>query len=144
MINKTYTIIGANSFLARNYYKYLIEYKHIDIQNIYLYDINDEHLDNGYNYQKIDFFDKISIEYVNFNCDYLYIFSGKTGTVKGFEEYKSYIEINEILLLNILDIYCKKKSKAKIVYPSTRLVYMHNEHDSIDEGFEKNSTQFMQ
>jgi len=48
---------------------------------------------------------------------------GRTGSVNGFEEYESFIDINERALLNLLDEYRRQNSKARIIYPSTRLVY---------------------
>ena len=48
---------------------------------------------------------------------------GKTGTITGFGNYEEFIDINEKALLNILNEYRNQHSSAKIIYPSTRLVY---------------------
>lgn len=51
------------------------------------------------------------------------MFVGKTGSANGFEEYDTFIDINERSLLNILNEYRRQGSKAKIIFPSTRLIY---------------------
>ena len=51
------------------------------------------------------------------------MFVGKTGSANGFEDYDSFIDINEKTLLNLLSECKRTGSKAKIVFPSTRLVY---------------------
>ena len=55
------------------------------------------HSDKENNYKKIclDFRNELLYD-VNFDVDLLYVFSGKTGTKEGFENYKEYININEI------------------------------------------------
>lgn len=52
-----------------------------------------------------------------------YFFTGKTGTLDGFTNYDAFIDINEKSLLAFLNEYVRQESKAKIVFPSTRLVY---------------------
>lgn len=113
-------IIGANSFLARNFISQLNRNNY----DIFLYDIQEMHSDKENNYKKIclDFRNELLYD-VNFDVDLLYVFSGKTGTKEGFENYKEYININEICLLNLLWSCVKSKSRAKIIYPSSRLVY---------------------
>jgi UDP-glucose 4-epimerase len=64
------------------------------------------------------------------------MFVGKTGSMKGFEEYGDFIDINEKALLNILNEYKSQNSSAKIIFPSTRLVYK-GKKGLIDENGEK-------
>lgn len=126
------SIIGANSFLARNFIAYLKDYKH----KLFLYDINEIHYDGCENYYQVDLSNKASIRSINFDCDLMYIFTGKTGTLEGFNDYEDFIQVNEIYFLNILSVYCEKKSKAKVIYPSTRLVYQENKDKRIKENSE--------
>jgi UDP-glucose 4-epimerase len=51
------------------------------------------------------------------------MFVALTGTKDGFSDYDKYIETNQITLLNVLSAYVKQKSKARLVFPSSRLVY---------------------
>lgn len=128
------SIIGANSYIARNF---IIKCGDLGINNIKLYDIQEKHIDNYENYQKINIFSTDDLEKINYDCDLLYIFTGKTGTIQGFNEYESYIDINEKGILNILNVYVKKSSKAKIIFPSTRLVYKGQKNKKLKEDDEK-------
>jgi len=137
MKNRKVAILGANSFLARNLYKYLITSSDLMADNILLYDKDSSFIDGIAKYQEIDFFDMDSIKKIDFDVDIIYLFIGITGTVRGFAEYKKFVNINEIILLNILTMYCEEKSKSKIVYPSTRLVYKGDTGIKVDEDSEK-------
>lgn len=117
-------IIGANSYIARNMIYVLEESsKEYDIA---LYDLAEAHIDGLPNYEQVNILSRESVKKVDFTCDILFIFSGKTGTVNGFEEYDTFIDINEHGLLNILHEYVEQRSKGKIIFPSTRLVYKGN------------------
>lgn len=127
-MKKKIGIIGANSFLAMNFLKYSqseypYEYK--------LYD----YVENpcGINIEVVNYEDVEDIcKVIDFNVNYLLIFMGKTGTISGFEEYEQFIRINEIYLLNILSAYVRSKSRAYIIYPSSRLIYRES-YKLIDE-----------
>jgi len=118
------TIIGANSFIARNviYEISQREKSNLKIQ-LNLYDCQEQHLDSEEHYEKINILSVNSVDKIKFDVDVIFVFTGKTGTLQGFDDYNTFIDINERALLNILTIYCKQKSKAKVVFPSTRLVY---------------------
>lgn len=127
------TILGANSYIARN----LIHYINVQGKDeLFLYDYQEEHLDNAPNYQQLNILDAEKVQAVRLDVDIVYMFVGKTGTMQGFEDYSSYIDINEKALLNVLTAYRKSNSKAKIVFPSTRLVY-HGVEGPLKEEAEK-------
>lgn len=115
------TIIGANSYIARNLI-FEIHQRKIDAE-LKLYDYADVQSDGENNYHKINILDQISVSGIDLNCDIIYMFVGKTGTLAGFDNYNEFIDINEKALLNVLNEYRNQRSSAKIVYPSTRLVY---------------------
>lgn len=115
------SILGANSYIARNYIYYLNK-EHKDSE-IKLYGHSDKQIDAYKNYIKIDFSNINELNKIDWNTDYIYIFIGKTGTLNGFIEYENFLDINEKYLLHILNKYIEKKSKAKIIFLSTRLVY---------------------
>ena len=114
-------IIGANSYIARNLY--IVMKKRMPDCNILLYDYAQTHFDNAEAYTSIRILEKESVAKIDFDCDAVFVFVGKTGSIGGFEDSDTYIDINEKALLNILNEYKKQNSKAKLIFPSTRLVY---------------------
>lgn len=127
------TIIGANSFLARNFIHYLINVKKFNVNNIYLYDIQDNFIDNSEHYEKINLLETKSMEIINLDVTAVYFFSGITGTVKGFENYKLFIDINNTALLNFLELHKNSKYNPIIIYPSSRLIYKENKEIPVKE-----------
>lgn len=132
---KKIAIIGSNSFLAKNFLKYSIDNKlnyHFE-----LYDYVRENEWPQFEYTKIDFDDIEDIKRINMSVDIIIIFIGKTGTTNGFMEYQSFINVNETILLNILQHYVDSNSTARIIYPSTRLIFKSKEDELINESGEK-------
>lgn len=134
-------IMGSNSFLARNFIQYIF-LNNLECELV-LYDIAEKQIGLQSNftpnieYKQIDLEKKNDLEKISFNSDVFFIFTGKTGTVKGFEGYEEFIKVNEIYLLHLLTEYVKRNSKSKIIYPSTRLVYKENKQHKIKEDAEK-------
>lgn len=116
---KHFSIIGANSSIARNFVYYL---KDLDVQ-LDLYDIQEESLDNEKNYRKLDFLNENDIQQINLDCDAVYVFAGLTGAEKSFARSSAFIDANVKLLINLLEEHVRQNSNARIVYPSSRLVY---------------------
>jgi UDP-glucose 4-epimerase len=116
------TIIGANSYIARNLI-HRLRNQFSENLILKLYDIQDYHFDKEQDYQFVNVLNIESVKKIDFESDITYVFAGKTGTIQGFEEYKQFVDINEIGLLNILSVYLSNSSKSKIVFPSSRLVY---------------------
>lgn len=114
-------IIGANSYIARNV-TFVLEQRYPETK-IMLYDHADAQKDYRLNYQKINILDENSVKDMDFDCDVIFMFVGKTGSSNGFDEFNTFIDINERALLNVLNEYRRQDSKAKIIFPSTRLVY---------------------
>lgn len=114
-------IIGANSYIARNV-TLVLEQNYPEV-SIMLYDQAESQKDNRTNYQQIDILNEESIHNIDFDCDVVFMFVGKTGSANGFDEFNTFIDINEIALLNILNEYRRQNAKARIIFPSTRLVY---------------------
>ena len=118
---KRVTIIGANSYIARNLI-YVFQNTYPDYL-LNLYDGAPTHVDGAGNYKSINILSKDSVEQIDFDCDIIFMFVGKTGSINGFDDYDLFIDVNERALLNVLNEYRKQGSKAKIIFPSTRLVY---------------------
>ena len=117
---KKIAIIGANSYIARNLI-YTLK-KKPDL-SLFLYDGQAESLDKEEHYTQINILDPASLDKINLSVDLIYMFIGKTGSADGFDHPELFIEINEIALLNLLNEYRRQASKAKLIFPSTRLVY---------------------
>lgn len=114
----TVTVIGANSYIARN-----LTELYAGGNDFFLYDRDEGHRDGRARYQQVDLLGGADWDRVNFDCDLLYLFTGRTGAWAGFAEYESFIDVNEKILLGLLEAYRRKQSRAKIIFPSTRLIY---------------------
>lgn len=119
------TIIGANSYIARNLIQYIKE--NGLLIEMSLYDRLDKQIDGAEPYKSINILDEECLHIIDLSCDVIFMFVGMTGTTSGFDNYKSFVEVNELSLLNLLNEYRRQNSKARIVFPSTRLVYKGNE-----------------
>lgn len=118
---KKIIILGANSYIARNVLFYLKSTQ--EKLDISLYDYAPAHLDGEENYSQLNILSKDEVSRIDFSCDVIFMFVGKTGSANGFDDYKMFIEVNENALLNVLHACKQQASGAKIVFPSTRLVY---------------------
>jgi len=120
------SIVGANSFIARNFLVYLdrVTCGASEDVSLNLYDIHDEQIDGLSNYEKIDFLNKEDVKRINFDVDIIYVFAGKTGTKDGFTNPNLYVNVNEMVLVNLLSEYVTRENRhAKWIFPSSRLVY---------------------
>lgn len=128
-------VIGSNGYIGRNivyYLKTVVKEDHLVCA-----DIHDSSVDGGLIYHKIDITDLNDLNKLDLDVDYIYMFSGLTGTWDGFENYDKFIAINETGLLNLLTAYRKQASKARIIFPSTRLVYKGERKQPLKEEDEK-------
>jgi UDP-glucose 4-epimerase len=115
-------VIGANGYIGRNLAWHL-EKK------------GDEVL--GYGHSQLDISDQASVDELDTNVDFIYWFAGLAGTAQGFDDFNAYIDINEKGLLNLLTAMRRQRSKARLVFPSTRLVYKGQRGLALKEGDEK-------
>jgi UDP-glucose 4-epimerase len=108
-------IFGGTSYIGKHFVKFL------DLKKINYIQFNHSAIENS---NKCDIINDIDVlNTIDWNVDAIFIFSGKTGTSKSFEDAKHYIELNEIGLLNILNSIIKTEYRPKIMFPSSRLVY---------------------
>lgn len=129
-----FSIIGANSYIARNVL-YVLKQTHIDAE-IKLYDYAETQKDGAENYTQINVFDAESVKKIDMDCDVIFMFVGKTGSANGFDDFNTFIDVNERSLLTVLNEYRRQGSKAKLIFPSTRLVYK-GKHGPQKEDAEK-------
>lgn len=112
-------IFGSNGYLGRNLYHYL---NTRDVQ-LKCFDIQELSKDLNTIYEQIDITIPADFSGIDVKVDSIYFFAGLTGTSQGFESYSQYIDTNEKGLLNLLSEMVKQNSRARIIFPSTRLVY---------------------
>jgi UDP-glucose 4-epimerase len=74
-------------------------------------------------YTLLDVSDKAQYSQFDTDIDFVFYFAGLTGTFRAYDEYEKYIDVNEMGLLHLLDTIRIRQSKARIIFPSTRLVY---------------------
>ena len=112
------SILGANGFIGKHMVHYLQE---LGCPSIECYDVTPEA--NLPNYHCLDLTNKESVNSINMDVDYIFMFAGLTGTYAGFDAYEKYVSINEIALLNVLNAIRQSSYRPKVIFPSTRLVY---------------------
>lgn len=130
---KKILIFGANSYIARNMIFFLKENMNNSIQYS-LYDNAKSHIDSDVNYKQINILDSNEVDNINLHCDAIYMFIGKTGSLNGFDDYETFIDVNEKALLSVLNGCRKQNTHAKIIFPSTRLVYKGSSYKLTEES----------
>lgn len=118
---KKIAVLGANGYIARNLI-YLLKQDYPDCE-LFLYGRENEYVDGEGNYTTVDMTDREAVKNIDLSCDIVFMLVGRTGSANGFDEYDSFIDINERTLLNLLSEYRRQGSHARIIFPSTRLVY---------------------
>lgn len=118
---KKIAVLGANGYIARNLV-YVLKNEYPDFK-LKLYGCEPDSVDNVPDYYVVDMTDKEAVKSIDLSCDIVFMFVGRTGSANGFDSYDSFIDVNERALLNLLAEYRRQYSKARIVFPSTRLVY---------------------
>ncbi len=129
----TSIILGANGYIGRHLTHFLAQAGHTIIPA----DVQETSVDGVEHYQKLDITDIENVNKLNFNVDYIFVFAGLTGTKVGFDQYQKYLKVNEVGLLNVLEHRKTTGGHAKIIFPSTRLVYKGNKDQLSKETFEK-------
>ncbi len=132
--NKKIVVLGANGYIARNLV-YIIKRDYPGFE-LKLYGRSPESRDSEEHYVSVNMTERSEVRKIDLDCDVIFMFVGRTGSANGFEAYDSFIDTNERTLLNLLAEYRMQGSNARIVYPSTRLVY-RGKKGLLDENSEK-------
>ena len=107
---KKVVIVGANSYIARNV---LYSLQNMDEQfEVKLYDYSDSQVDGAANYESVNMTSSDSVKRLDLDCDIIFMFVGKTGSANGFDDFDTFINVNERALLNLLNEYRRQQSKA--------------------------------
>lgn len=125
-------ILGANGYIG----KHLVDFLNLMNWDLTCYDVQEDFIfkNTSIDYFKLDITDKAKMSTIDFSCDYLFFFSGLTGTYNSFSKCDDFISVNEIGLMNVLNQIKLLIKTPKIIYPSTRLVYKGNEFSEIAES----------
>jgi UDP-glucose 4-epimerase len=76
---------------------------------------------------RVDVGDVQTLSDLDWAVDRVFVFAGVTGTTESFTNCEAYVRGNEIGLLNILECIRLSQSRARVVFPSSRLVYKGSE-----------------
>jgi len=88
-------------------------------------------------YINVDINNPTHLKNLNLDVDFVFHFAGVTGTLKAYDDYQQYVNVNEIGLLNVLNEMRKQVSSARLIYPSTRLIYKGAKDNPLKETDEK-------
>lgn len=118
-MNAKSIILGSNGYLGRHVARQLAE----EGGSYANFDIHQTSPSGLENYQPFDITKKEAFRHLDPSVDYIFLFAGLTGTADGFDRCREFVAVNEIGLLNLLEWMRETECKARIVFPSTRLVY---------------------
>lgn len=124
-------VLGANGYVGRHLKDHLKNMEH----HVECFDFIGKNSKQN-EILHFDITNPDDIRNIDWNVDYIFLFSGLTGTKIGFEKYEQFIQVNEIGLLNVLNAIKDLNQKPKLIFPSTRLVYKGSEFP-LDENAEK-------
>jgi UDP-glucose 4-epimerase len=136
-------VLGANGYIGRNLCYYLLNegYQVIAVgrQDVFIFDEYSNK--SNFSYVQADLANLNHLQQIEFNlADVIYMLAGRTGTLDGFDHYEEYIKSNEITLLNVLASYRLQKAKARIIFPSTRLVYQGSDEPLLENAIKNPKT----
>ena len=127
-------IIGSNGYIGRHLSKYWLEQGY----QARFFDVNDQSTDHLPNYSSLNLKDLDAIKQLNFEgTDLIFLLAGLTGTSQAFANFSQFIDLNEKALLGILEQMRATNPKARIIFPSTRLVYKGAENTPLKEDAPK-------
>ncbi len=115
-------VLGANGYIGRHLCFYLDQMG----WNVKAYGKNDSRhpsLPITIPYFQLDITDKKNVQSIDWKADFIFHFSGITGTKVSFDRFDEFTSVNELGLLNVLNAIKDMKSKPRVIFPSSRLVY---------------------
>lgn len=132
-MTKKVSIIGSNGYLGRNLTWFLNQ---LGVE-LYCYDLQPKSDVENVFYQTTDITNFDQVSSINFDVDLIFLFAGLTGTSQSFSDYNSFFDVNQKGIVNILTHMKNRASNARIVFPSTRLVYKGIKDTPLSEDSEK-------
>ena len=115
------TVIGSEGYLGAHLVCDLLR-DGFDVQRLDV--LPRERFSSSAPYARLDIADRDSIlSSLDVDVDFILLFAGLTGAGVSFDRYQDFVHVNQLGVLNVLDHLRNTGSHAKIVFPSTRLVY---------------------
>ncbi|MCE2789561.1 MAG: NAD(P)-dependent oxidoreductase [Saprospiraceae bacterium] len=112
-------IIGSNGYIGRHLADVLIQESVLHMN----YDIHPQALFGQSVYASLDIRDRSAFDCLPADADKIYFLAGLTGTENSFQQYKNFTDVNLGGLLHLLDWMKQTSCQARLIFPSTRLVY---------------------
>ena len=125
-------ITGANGYVGSNL-ALVLRSKGIDLT---LSDLSDSSLLSDIPYRSCNFLNPDEIQSLlnDKEYDYLYFFTGKTGTSHEARLNKdAFVAGNEWTLRNLLNVLSGMSKRPRVIFPSTRLIYKGGNEKLLDE-----------
>lgn len=122
-------VIGANGYLGRH----LVHALAAEGYRVTPCGRQSRSVDGRENYRQLDVCRRDSLDGLDVDVDAVFMCAGLTGTNVGFTKYEEFVRSNEVGLLNVLDHVRARGSGARIVFPSSRLVYRGVKGARLDE-----------
>lgn len=112
-------IFGSNGYIGRHLSNFLAS----EIDGILNVDIHPGPLFGQQTYQSLDIRDRHAYDSLPTNAETIYFLAGLTGTESSFQNYSSFTNSNILGLMHLLDWMRETSCTARLIFPSTRLVY---------------------
>jgi UDP-glucose 4-epimerase len=137
-LNRSALVLGANGYIGQNLCGYLIQ-QGFAVTAVGRQPIWKGHVAQGPmpEYHPIDLGDKHQVARLSFDADLVFMMAGITGTTAGFTHYDPMVMSNEMALLHVLSTMTEQQSRARLVFPGTRLVYKGQAGKLLAEDAEK-------
>lgn len=126
-------ILGANGYLGRH----LASAARAKAWDVSLSDIHSQSWNGNPDYRPCDLRKPLELFELDWNVDLVFVFGGLTGTTDTFDHYADQIDVNGKGFVGVLEAMRRTGSQAKVVYPSTRLVYKGSQACLLREDAEK-------
>ncbi len=128
-------VLGSNGYLGRH----LVASARDAGWSVQTSDIQTTAWDGDSGYHACDVRLPDQIVNLDFDVDLVFMFTGLSGTIAGFERFNDYIDINEKGLVGVLEHLRSLPRMPKIIFPSRRLVYKGARGKRLREEDEKES-----
>jgi UDP-glucose 4-epimerase len=131
--------LGANGYIGRHLCFYL-DQRGWEIKAYGKSETRHPSLPISIPYFQLDVTNKKNVESLDWKVDFIFHFSGLTGTEVSFDRYDEFTLVNEIGLLNVLNVIKDLESKPRVIFPSSRLVYKGSKKPLKEEDEKESKT----
>jgi UDP-glucose 4-epimerase len=132
------TVIGSEGYLGAHLVRDLLR-DGFDVQRLDV--LPQERYSSAAPYARLDIADRDSVvSSLDVDVDFILLFAGLTGTGASFDRYQDFVQVNQLGVLNVLDHLRNTGSGAKVVFPSTRLVYRGSDSPLCEDAPQETKT----